>query len=223
MKVCPVCHTRYEDHVPVCLADGAALVEADTRPDAVGGPHPTGALRSGELRSGEFGPADPQPPGPLPVQARPSRPLWLLPPLVTVVLLAVGAAYVLFPLLNAPTSSGLRETDGFSDQALHDGFAEPPPTLVPFSSDPEGAEIWENGTLVCTTPCAVEHPAHVPLPRSFTIRAEGHRQTDYVMRDAQRPQFVVLNRQGSPGRVRPRNPQAEPAPSSPKPNLFIER
>lgn len=200
MKSCPLCHTRYEDHVPTCLADGATLVPMQ-------GPVDFSESASAVILSPRK-------------RSRAGLGLLLLvPPLVIVVLVAVGATYLLLSGRGGtrraldPTSA-LQPEPGLVD----DDFIEDENLEVSFNSSPPGAEVWENGHLLCSTPCSIQHPLGVPLPREFVLKAEGHREATHSMQ-ALEPQFVEL----SPTRSAPAPRPSEAPSTTTKPPLFIER
>jgi hypothetical protein len=231
MKVCPECDTQYEDHVLACLVDGAALVpsargisQTQTMPIPVPPARPVHVAPPPEPRHAERTMELPAVPPPRRSAAR-----WLLvvPPLAALVLgVVVVAAYAVWvagsqrataaavpaPALPPPSATAATTPpDPVPDE-------EPAPELVRFDSDPPGAEVWENDTLVCMTPCTIEHPAHVPLPRSFVLRANGFRDTPWTLDDPSRPQLVELARRSTKT-----THTQKPAPGQPRPRLFGAR
>jgi hypothetical protein len=192
MKVCPECGTQYEDHVPTCIADGADLVPHVVQQPAA----PAPAAADPTIKLPISAPRAPPPPPPEP-QSRFSIALLLIAVLgagvvVTVVGLiavtwGVGGNRTVEPLEAAHTVPAPRPLPESEPN-------ERPPVEVVLVSEPLGAKVYENEQFVCETPCAVQHPPHAPLPRSFVFKAEGYRDRTFEMTEARGPITVELSR-----------------------------
>jgi hypothetical protein len=85
----------------------------------------------------------------------------------------------------------------------------PPPVptqiaRVPFDSEPQGAQLWEQNKFLCTTPCVVEHPEYAPLPREFVLRLEGYIDTSHRMTDTTSQRVQLQHDAPKPVPLRPR-------------------
>ncbi|MEZ4237012.1 MAG: PEGA domain-containing protein [Myxococcota bacterium] len=198
MKVCPECGTQYEDHVPTCIADGVALVEA--RQPARVPPAPT--------------PVPEAPPAAPPPALAPSPARWSL---VAVAVLALGAGGVVaLAVAGAVLYAELERRPSPQPPVVLPAAPQPvrepseqPPVLVDVRSEPPGASVYENDQYVCDTPCSIPHPAHAPLPRSFVFKLPGYREKTVEMNDANQPIIVQMMR----SRVVPASPTPGARPS----------
>jgi hypothetical protein len=202
MKRCAQCGAEYDDHVEFCFVDGS------------------------ELGAGVV-PAAP----PVPVVVNEARPASTSrgTAILAVVILMIGGLVLLGGLAAAlmlivPGSKPPPpEPVPVPVPAPAVPVVAPPPAPAPvvarvgFTSTPDRAELWEGDTLLCTTPCTVEHPDHAPVPRQFVLKRDGYVDTPHVMADPGLPQHVSLRSQEARPIPRPARP------TSPKPDIVFER
>ncbi|MEZ4322207.1 MAG: hypothetical protein R3F61_32340 [Myxococcota bacterium] len=213
MKLCPECGTEYEDHVQTCLADGAELIASavtTTGPGAVMAPTPVAP----PARSGGGG----------------ALVLLLLPIGFGLLLLLGGVGFVAMGGFGntTPTPQPVVEPVPIPVPlpAPPPEPIEPPPVDVAFVTIPEGAELFENDTLVCAAPCTVKHPSYAPLPRTFIVKADGYIEQTFEMKEAKGPYLIELNRKrvAAPAPVRPAPaPVPSPGPQVPRPSIGRDR
>ena len=205
MKVCPECGTRYEDHVPTCIADGAVLVAQIAPPVASTVP-----------------PEKPRAAAPRPGGSR--LPLVLL----ALVTFAAIAAVSVVGLAVASSQLGVGRPPPVEAPQVRlpppriepEPVPEPPerpPVEVMLASEPVGAKVFENDQFVCITPCTIQHPPHAPLPRVFVFKADGHRDASFEMTEAKGPIAVDLPR------VRSSPVQSAPSNAAPRPTIGRDR
>lgn len=225
MKRCPECDTLYEDHVDVCLVDGAELVQASettaehvlnatgyhTRSNVLSAAQQAeiAALREQSEEADKSGGS-----------SRALVPLLL----VGVLLLVVGGAGAGVVLMSAAGSTTPEPEPGPVASVAPPPAPEPvapapaAPAVEEFSlvTQPAGARVLENGKEVCTTPCVIEHPAHAPLPRTFTLEMEGHVTEEYTVQTAGGTHQIRMSEK-QVARPRPtrvsRAPRPSPTPS----------
>ncbi|MEQ1508099.1 MAG: PEGA domain-containing protein [Myxococcota bacterium] len=196
MKVCPECGTQYEDHVPTCIADGAALVAERVRAEPT--PRPAPLVVPPPRRGSSAG-----------LVLAVAVVLFVVSGLAATVALVVtfsdlvGSSSVPQPV---PVASPRPEP-------TPEPTREQPPVEVMLVSNPEGAKVYENDQFVCETPCTVLHPAHVQLPRQFVFRAEGHKDRTVEMTDVNQPITVELTRIRAATSTAPQSNPAVPRPS----------
>lgn len=221
MKTCPACGTQYEDHVPQCFVDGTSLndipVEEAGRFDGGTAPSTT--------REDAPGPVSEQPAP----QSRGATSIIAFLGLLSI-LLGVGlVGIVLFVLTRteAPPGPTPVPVPVIAPPEPPPPAPEPPaPTVlsVGITSTPPGAEVWEGSSVLCVTPCSIEHPEHAPLPRSLVLKAENHLDTPYQLDDPRLPHHVPLQVKAAPVRPTPRparpspGPAPTPTPAAPKPS-----
>ncbi len=205
MKRCPQCAAEYENHVEFCFVDGSAL--------------PTDSVEANPRSTSSA------PPVVLPPQPRASRSMvpYMLLLLFVSVFLPLGGASAAWLMLRDPAPATAPATQAPAPPTP----TLPPPAPVPapsksigigFTSTPQGAEVWENETLLGVTPCNVEHPDYAALPRTFVLKKAGHPDATLQLTDPTVPQHVELLVQ-----ARPRAPLQPPPAVRPKPALETER
>lgn len=154
MKQCPQCETRYEDHVDTCIADGTDL---DTITDQ------TLAMATSTAVSGPHR----QPPPAVVVRRANPLPWVLVGMLLFALLMFVGVVLLGLTTARVASSAATRLPDTFS-----------------IVTEPPGARVLEHGSIVCTTPCALEHPADAPLPREFRVELAGFAPETYTISES---------------------------------------
>ncbi len=196
MKICPECQTQYEEHVEVCLIDGAQLEAPEAAPAPP--PEPSGAV-SRRAAGGIFGVA--------------------LFGLIALLLFVTLVGVVLFTTM----SGGEPAPPPAPAKAPPPPAPAPPPAppapvpvapvpKIALTSDPPGATVIENGQLVCVTPCTVEHPEEAVLPRRLTFQLDGYKEATLAVTDPTIPQLVKLEP------IRRARPKPRPAPPKPTPD-----
>ena len=191
MKFCPECGTQYEDHVPTCIADGTELVPQVAPPPHSGTPapitpaHPTPAVAPSTAPAGATSPS-----------AMGGGASILILALLLFGALAVAGVGVIgivaWQLQSQPAPKQAPITPLSTRPDPIPTAPDHPPVTVSLDSTPAGAEVFENGQFVCTTPCAIDHPNHAPLPRTFVFKAQGHRDQPFEMTDVTQPILVAM-------------------------------
>lgn len=204
MKSCPECRTEYEDHIVLCLVDGSPLADVAATPAPM--------ARSGASKGGGLV-------------------FFVVAGAAVLLLLGIGVGSLFRPEPVAVPEPAIRPAPVEIAPAAPVEPAEPvaPPVIrVGFTSDPQGAALTEQGEVLCTTPCTIEHPEHAPLPRTFVLKSPGYIDTDYTMNNPGIPQLVKLSKPPPKPlpRRRPAPIQPQPAPEpvvGPRPSISLDR
>jgi hypothetical protein len=193
LKICPECSTQYEEHVELCLIDGSTLEPmAGEEPAPPPSSHETSSRAGLGLLALLFGGA------------------------LAVAISALAIALVFLPGSSPPPAP--------EPQPVAAPPVAPPPAAPPVvaaakvgvTSEPAGAQVSENGRILCQTPCTIEHPPDAPLPRTLKLELDGHRDATVQLTDPDVPLFQRLEAIPST-RPRPRpRPTPPPRPVAPR-------
>jgi hypothetical protein len=232
MKHCPQCGAEYDDYVQFCFVDGVALVEGPGTAPKATLPFTT-PLPAPQAASTQSPPSLPPPQGVRPAlaAAKPrgggegrSISLWAVGLLLVPVILLFGVGGLIGAMVLVGSGSGSSAGTGEEQARGVSPAPEARPAPVPaapsapspaapaeagrrvtFESDPSGAQLWEGEALLCdVTPCTIEHPNYAPDGRKFTLKLEGHQDTEHVLSDPDKVQQVEL-----PARTKSSRPKAK--------------